>query len=140
MVESRTDGDRLRRAAAARHLARRRRARGARVLVDVDHGFCAHESDRRRGTDANANTHTNALAIADTQSDAEPHAYADPELKSARRYTNLSAAEVRAALTTRGYLGDRLPSERTMRDILDRMNCRPKRIRSPRQPKPPAGA
>jgi hypothetical protein len=59
----------------------------------------------------------------------EPHAYADPELKSARRYTNLSAAEVRAALITRGYLEDRLPSERTMRDILDRMNYRLKRIR-----------
>jgi hypothetical protein len=59
----------------------------------------------------------------------EPHAYADPELKSARRYTNLSAAEVRAALITRGYLEDRLPSERTMRDILNRMNYRLKRVR-----------
>jgi hypothetical protein len=58
-----------------------------------------------------------------------PHAYADPELKSARRYTNLSAAEVRAALRAKGYAGDRLPSERTMRDILNRMNYRLKRIR-----------
>ena len=59
----------------------------------------------------------------------EPHAYADPELKSARRYTNLSAAEVRTALVTRGYLEGRLPSERTMRDILNRMNYRLKRIK-----------
>jgi hypothetical protein len=59
----------------------------------------------------------------------EPHAYADPELKSARRYTNLSAAEVRAALKTRGYADEDLPSERTMRDILNRMNYRLKRIR-----------
>lgn len=59
----------------------------------------------------------------------EPHAYADPELKSARRYTNLSAAEVRAALRAKGYAGDRLPSERAMRDILNRMNYRLKRIR-----------
>jgi hypothetical protein len=65
----------------------------------------------------------------DIRAIVEPHAYADPELKSARRYTNLSAAEVRAALRAKGYAGDRLPSERAMRDILNRMNYRLKRIR-----------
>jgi hypothetical protein len=65
----------------------------------------------------------------DIRAIVEPHAYADPGLKSARRYTNLSAAEVRAALWAKGYAGDRLPSERTMRDILNRMNYRLKRIR-----------
>src|SRR5512144_1335786 len=65
----------------------------------------------------------------DIRAIVEPHAYADPELKSARRYTNLSAAEVRAALRAKGYAGDRLPSARTMRDILNRMNYRLKRIR-----------
>jgi transposase len=59
----------------------------------------------------------------------EPHAYADPELKSARRYTNLSAAEVRAALKAKGDADEGLPSERTMRDILNRMNYRLKRIK-----------
>jgi Rhodopirellula transposase DDE domain len=59
----------------------------------------------------------------------EPHTYADPELKSARRYTNLSAAEVRAALKATGYADEELPSERTMRDILNRMNYRLKRIK-----------
>jgi hypothetical protein len=58
----------------------------------------------------------------------EPQTYADPELKSARRYTNLSAAEVRAALIAQGYSPERLPSERTLRDILNRMNYRLKRI------------
>ena len=66
---------------------------------------------------------------ADIRAIVEPHAYADPELKSARRYTNLSAAEVRVALKTRGYADEDLPSERTMRDILNRMNYRLKRIR-----------
>lgn len=66
---------------------------------------------------------------ADIRAIVEPRAYADPELKSARRYTNLSAAEVRAALKTRGYADEDLPSERTMRDILNRMNYRLKRIR-----------
>jgi hypothetical protein len=43
----------------------------------------------------------------------EPQTYTDPELKSSRRYSNLSAAEVRAALkTTKGYAEDALPSER----------------------------
>jgi DDE family transposase len=66
---------------------------------------------------------------ADIRVIVEPHASADPELKSARRYTNLSAAEVRAALKAKGYADDRLPSERTMRDIHNRMNYRLKRIK-----------
>jgi hypothetical protein len=66
---------------------------------------------------------------ADIRAIVEPHTYADPELKSARRYTNLSAAEVRTALIARGYAEDRLPSERTMRDVLNRMNYRLKRVR-----------
>jgi hypothetical protein len=58
----------------------------------------------------------------------EPHTYADPELRSERRYTNLTAAEVREALHQRGYPKAALPSERTLRDILNRMNYRLKRI------------
>jgi hypothetical protein len=58
----------------------------------------------------------------------EPHTQADPELKSSRRYTNLSAAEVRQALLEQGYPQEQLPSTRTLRDILNRMNYRLKRI------------
>jgi transposase len=59
----------------------------------------------------------------------EPHTQVDPELKSSRRYTNGSAAEVLQALQTRkGYAADDLPSARTMRDILNRMGYRLKRI------------
>ena len=65
---------------------------------------------------------------ADIRTIVEPHTYADPELKSSRRYTNLSAAEVREALINKGYSQEALPSERTMRDILNRMNYRLKRI------------
>src|SRR3954453_19872919 len=65
---------------------------------------------------------------ADIRVIVEPHTYADPELKSSRRYTNLSAAEVRAALIDKGYSQDGLPSEPTMRDIISRMNYRLKRI------------
>jgi hypothetical protein len=65
----------------------------------------------------------------DIRTIVEPHAYADPEVTSARRYSNLTAAEVLTALrTTQGYRAEDLPSERTMRDILNRMNYRLKRI------------
>ncbi|MFV0486530.1 MAG: ISAzo13-like element transposase-related protein [Vibrio fluvialis] len=58
----------------------------------------------------------------------EPHTQSDPELKSSRQYTNLSAAEVREQLVAKGYEESQLPSERTIRDILNRMNYRLKRI------------
>jgi hypothetical protein len=66
---------------------------------------------------------------ADIRCIAEPHSYADPGLKSSRRYTNLTAAEVRQALIAKGHPEAELPAERTMRDILNRMNYRLKRIR-----------
>ena len=66
---------------------------------------------------------------ADIRAIVEPYTVADPERKSARRYTNLSAREVRAALKDQhAYGDDRLPSERTMRDILNRLGYRLKRI------------
>ena len=59
----------------------------------------------------------------------EPCTLADPELKSERRYTNLSAREVRQALQEQhGYADDRLPSERTLRDILNRLGYRLRRV------------
>ncbi len=66
---------------------------------------------------------------ADIRAIAEPHSYADPSLKSSRRYTNLSAAEVLEALIARGHPEADLPAERTMRNILNRMNYRLERIR-----------
>jgi hypothetical protein len=54
----------------------------------------------------------------------EPHTQSDPELKTDRCYTNLSAGEVRQSLLDQGYSEAEVPSERTMRDILNRMNYR----------------
>jgi len=90
--------------------------RGVRCLEN----FAAR--GRRRSEDKDPNLAADIAAI------VEPHAYADPELHSSRRYTNLSAAEVRDALIARGHPRAGLPSERTMRDILNRMNYRLKRI------------
>lgn len=70
----------------------------------------------------------NPRLAADIRAIVEPHTQADPELKSSRRYTNLSAAEVRQALLDKGYAQDAVPSERTLRDILNRLNYRLKRI------------
>ncbi len=65
---------------------------------------------------------------ADIQAIVEPKTQTDPELKSSRRYSNLSAGEVRQALIDKGYREQDVPAERTMRNILNRMNYRLKRI------------
>jgi DDE family transposase len=75
---------------------------------------------------------------ADVRAVVEPHTQADPEVKSARRYTNLSAREVLQALRSqKGYTPDRLPSERTMRDVLNRLGYRIRRIQKARPLKKP---
>jgi Rhodopirellula transposase DDE domain len=78
--------------------------------------------NRRRSEDKNPQL------AADIRDIVEPHTQTDPELKSSRRYTNLTAAEVRQALIAKGHAAEELPKERTLRDILNRMNYRLKRI------------
>lgn len=71
----------------------------------------------------------NPQLAADIRSLVEPATQADPELKTARTYTNLSAAELRRALMSeKGYQDTELPGERTLRNILNRMGYRLKRI------------
>ena len=84
------------------------------------------EGTERRGR-KRSEVQTPQLAF-DIRLIVEPHTQADPELKTSRLYTNQSAAEVRQALAEKGYSEDQLPSERTLRDILNRMNYRLKRI------------
>src|SRR2546421_8280363 len=52
---------------------------------------------------------------ADIRAIVEPHTYADPGLKSARRYMNLSAAEGRQALVDKGHFEKALPGQAAMR-------------------------
>lgn len=84
--------------------------------------FQNNHRGKPRSEDANPQ-----LAI-DIRMIVEPHTQSDPELKTERAYTNLSAGEVRQALLDRGYDEADVPSERTLRDILNRMNYRLKRI------------
>jgi len=60
---------------------------------------------------------------------AEPQTQADPQLQSALTYTRLTAAALRQALIDeKGYTNEQLPSERTLRRILNRLGYRLKRI------------
>ena len=96
-------------------------------LHELQHGLRCLENFAARGR--RRSEEKDPRLAADIRAIVEPHAYADPELKSSRRYSNLSAAEVREALLRKGYPEEELPSERAMRDILNRMNYRLKRIR-----------
>ncbi len=96
-------------------------------LNELRHGMRCRENFAARGR--RRSEEKDPQLAADIRAIVEPQTHADPELKSARRYTNLSAAEVRAALINKGYGAKQLPRERTMRDILNRMNYRLKRIR-----------
>lgn len=70
----------------------------------------------------------NPQLAADIRAIVEPNTQADPELKTSRCYTNLSAKEVRDALLAKGYKAKDVPAERTVRDILNRMGYRLRRI------------
>ncbi|HSB69508.1 MAG TPA: hypothetical protein VLT62_09265 [Candidatus Methylomirabilis sp.] len=114
---------------SARHAERRfgwGRETVEKGLHETRHGVCCleHFTARARGP----SEQKDPRLADDIRAIVEPHTYADPELKSPRRYTNLSAAEVREALIAKGYSREEVPAERTMRDILNRMNYRLKRI------------
>ena len=96
-------------------------------LHEQHHGLRCWENFAARGRQRREQKDPHLAA--DIRVIVEPHTYTDPELKSTRRYTNRSAAEVRDAVIQKGYSQESLPRERTMRDILKRMNYRLKRIR-----------
>jgi hypothetical protein len=96
-------------------------------LHELDSGIRCVENFATRGQRRSEDA--NLQLAADIRDLVEPHTQADPQLKSDRRYTNLSAREVRERLRTeKGYAVADLPSERTMRDILNRLGYRLKRI------------
>lgn len=96
-------------------------------LQEVRHGICCLENFQARAHPP-CEVKDPQLAAA-IHALVEPHTQADPQLQSARRYTNLSARELRQQLQDRyGYTSDRLPSERTLRDVLNRMGYRRRRI------------
>ena len=112
-------------------LAERRFGWGRHTVTKGMHeyqsGVRCLENFQTRG--ARRSEEKNPQLAADIRAIVEPQTYVDPELRSSRRYSNLSAAEVLSALTTtKGYRAGDLPSERAMRDILNRMGYRLKRV------------
>jgi hypothetical protein len=100
----------------------------AKGLHEWRQGIRCRENFAARGRSRWEDLHPRLAA--DIREVVEPRTHADPELKSSRRYTNGSAAEVLKALRIgKGHAEDDLPSERTMRDMLNRMGYRLKRIR-----------
>lgn len=97
-------------------------AKGLREQSGEVESLAPSRRGRQRSEDANPQLASDIRWI------VEPHTQSDPELKSARQYTNLSAGEVRRELLEKGYSEEELPSERTLRDILNRLNYRLKRI------------
>jgi len=95
-------------------------------LHEARHGVRCLENFAARGRPRSEDK--NPHLAADLRAIVEPRTQADPELKSSRRYTNLSAAEVRQALLDKGHPEQDVPKERTLRDILNRLNYRLRRI------------
>jgi Rhodopirellula transposase DDE domain len=95
-------------------------------IAEQDPAYEAPQKIERRGQPRSEDR--NPQLSIDIRLIVEPHTHADPELKTDRLYANLSAAEVLEELKDRGYTDEMLPKVRTMRDILDRMNYRLKRI------------
>ena len=94
---------------------------------ELNHGIRCQENFAARGRPRAEDA--KAQLAQDIRDLVEPHTHADPELKSSRRYTNLSAREVLELLhTKKGHAKEDLPSERSMRDVLNRMGYRLKRI------------
>lgn len=99
----------------------------AKGLQELQQGIRCVENFVARGRPRREEQHPQLAQ--DIRAIVEPHTQADPELKSHRRYTNLSAAEVLQALQTeKGYAAKDLPKARSMRQILNRLNYRLKRI------------
>jgi len=96
-------------------------------LQELEQGTALVDNFKARGRTRSEDRHPKLAE--DIREIVEPKTQADPELKSTRRYTNLSAGEVRKALIDqKNWRAEDVPSERSLRRILNRMNYRFKRI------------
>ena len=65
---------------------------------------------------------------ADVRAIAELHTQADPAVKSSLTYTRLTGKSLKKALKDKGYAEDQIPSENTLRKILNRLGYNRKRV------------
>ena len=103
------------------------RATAASGLQENAHGIRCVENFSARGRQRTEDL--NPQLAQDIRALAELHTQADPQLKSALRYTRLTAAALRRALIKeKGYRSKELPSNRTLQRVLNRLGYRLKRI------------
>src|SRR5512142_690624 len=99
-------------------------------LHELHHGMRCLENFAARGRPRSEQK--DPRLAADIRALVEPHTQADPELKSSRRYTNLSAAEVRHALIDQGYSNGR-DSPPALREPFPRQEVVACTLRKPKQ-------
>jgi hypothetical protein len=56
------------------------------------------------------------------QAIVEPHTQTDPDFKNPYSYLKITAKSVRTELLNKGYAENQLPTQRTISNILNRMN------------------
>jgi hypothetical protein len=96
-------------------------------LHESAHGLRCVDNFQARGRQRTEDLDTQLAQ--DIRALAEPHTQADPQMKSALRYTRLTAAALRQALIKeKGYRTKQLPSNRTLQRMLNRLGYRLKRI------------
>jgi hypothetical protein len=93
---------------------------------ELEHGAIRDAFDQRGRKPVEAQL---PRLLSDIRAIADPHTQADPTLKSQRLYTRLSAAEVRRQLISQsGYDEAELPCEEVIRQRLNQLGYRLKRV------------
>ncbi len=96
-------------------------------MQELTSGIPIKDAFERRGRKRVESKLPNLLE--DIRAIVDPHSQADPTLKSERLYTRLSAAQVRRQLIEqKGYGNDELPSAEVIRQRLNEMNYRLRRV------------
>jgi hypothetical protein len=101
---------------------------GINELKLIASGDAIKTTPKNQGDQSKRSEVKNPQLAIDIRTIVEPRSQCDPEMKSERVYTNMTSKEVQQALLDMGYEKQQLPATRTIRDILNRMNYRLKRI------------
>jgi hypothetical protein len=96
-------------------------------MHEVEHGMVCVDAfssrGRKRSEDHLPNLLSDITALVDSQSQA------DPQLRTTRLYTRLTAAEVRRQLITqKGYTDEELPTAETIATKLNQLGYYPKKV------------
>ncbi len=96
-------------------------------MKELTSGIPIKDAFKRRGRKRVESKLPNLLE--DIRAIVDPHSQADPTLKSERLYTRISAAEVRRQLIEqKGYRDEELPTAEVIRQRLNEMNYRLRRV------------